>query len=80
MFTVEQRVINVISEQLGIDKEKITKDSHLMDDLDADSLDIVETIMSLEEEFDLLIQNEIAEQIRTVGDFIEWLEQNQNSS
>ncbi|HAA81323.1 MAG TPA: acyl carrier protein, partial [Thermoanaerobacter sp.] len=61
------------AEQLGIDPEEITMESSFIDDLGADSLDIVELIMALEEEFDIEIPDEDAEKIKTVGDVVEYL-------
>lgn len=68
-----KKVKNIVSEQLGIDAEEITMESSFMDDLGADSLDIVELIMALETEFDLEIPDEDAEKISTVGDVVEYI-------
>ena len=68
------KVIELIVEQLDADVEKISNDDSFMDDLGADSLDTVELIMAFEEEFDIEIPDEDAENIRTVGDVIEYLE------
>ncbi|WP_097025527.1 acyl carrier protein [Clostridium peptidivorans] len=68
-----KKVKNIISEQLGIDAEEITMESSFVDDLGADSLDIVELIMALETEFDLEIPDEEAESINTVGDIVEYI-------
>ena len=68
-----ERVRNIIAEQLGIDPGEITMESSFIDDLGADSLDIVELIMALEEEFDIEIPDEDAEKIKTVGDVVEYL-------
>ena len=68
------KVIELIIEQLDADVEKISNDDSFMDDLGADSLDTVELIMAFEEEFDIEIPDEDAENIRTVGDVIEYLE------
>ncbi|ERM92437.1 MAG: Acyl carrier protein [Caldanaerobacter subterraneus] len=68
-----EKVRNIIAEQLGIDPEEITMESSFIDDLGADSLDIVELIMALEEEFDIEIPDEDAEKIKTVGDVVEYL-------
>ena len=62
------RVKKIIVDQLGVDESKITEDSSFVDDLGADSLDIVELIMAFEEEFDIEIPDEDAEKIKTVGD------------
>lgn len=68
-----KKVKNIISEQLGIDAEEIAMESSFVDDLGADSLDIVELIMALETEFDLEIPDEEAESINTVGDIVDYI-------
>ncbi|MBA64042.1 MAG: acyl carrier protein [Planctomycetota bacterium] len=75
-MSVEAKVIDVVAEQLGVDKDKITRDTSFVNDLGADSLDTVELIMELEEEFDTTIPESTAEQIQTVGQAIDFLEQN----
>ena len=67
------RVKAVIVDQLGADESSITLESSLVDDLGADSLDIVELIMGLETEFDIEIPDEDAEKISTVGDAVEYI-------
>lgn len=67
------KVRDIISEQLGIDANEITLESSFMDDLGADSLDIVELIMALESEFDLEIPDEDAEKINAVGDVVDYI-------
>ncbi|MCM8901838.1 acyl carrier protein [Caldicoprobacter algeriensis] len=68
-----EKVRDIIVEQLGVDPEEVTLDSKFIDDLGADSLDIVELIMALEEEFDMEIPDEDAEKISTVGDVVEYI-------
>ena len=75
-MSVEEQVINVVAEQLAVDKEKITRDTSFVNDLGADSLDTVELIMELEEEFDMTIPEASAEQIQTVGPAIDFIEEN----
>ena len=75
-MSVEAKVIDVVAEQLGVDKDKITRDTSFVNDLGADSLDTVELIMELEEEFDTTIPESTAEHIQTVGQAIDFLEQN----
>ncbi|MDI3280904.1 MAG: acyl carrier protein [Bacillota bacterium] len=70
------RVKEIIVEQLGVDEEKVTPEASFVDDLGADSLDIVELVMALEEEFDLEIPDEDAEKITTVGDAVEYIKEN----
>jgi len=67
------RVKKIIVDQLGVDASKINEESSFVDDLGADSLDIVELIMAFEEEFDVEIPDEDAEKIKTVGDAIKYL-------
>lgn len=67
------KIKNIISEQLGIDEDEITMESSFIDDLGADSLDIVELIMALEGEFDIEIPDEDAEKISSVGDVVEYI-------
>jgi acyl carrier protein len=77
--TVAERVIDIVAEQLGVDKEKVKPESHFINDLGADSLDQVELVMELEEEFDLNIPDDAAEKIETVGQAIQFIEQAQAS-
>ncbi len=74
MAEVFDRVREIISDQLGIDADQITMNSTFVDDLGADSLDIVELVMALEEEYDLQIPDEEAEKIRTVGDAVKYIQ------
>ncbi|MGH0034358.1 MAG: acyl carrier protein [Myxococcota bacterium] len=72
---LEGRVTDLIVEQLGVSKDEIVMNASFIDDLGADSLDIVELVMSMEEEFDLEIPDEDAEKIQTIGDAIAYLEE-----
>lgn len=72
--SVEERVVNIVAEQLGVEKEKISRASNFVNDLGADSLDTVELVMELEEEFDINIADDAAEKIQTVGEAIEHIE------
>ncbi|MDG2220099.1 MAG: acyl carrier protein [Rubripirellula sp.] len=74
MATVEERVIDIVSEQLGVDKDKITLETSFVNDLGADSLDTVELVMELEEEFDISIPDESAEKIQKVGEAVNFIE------
>ena len=74
MASVQERVIDIVSEQLGVDKDKITPETSFVNDLGADSLDTVELVMELEEEFDINIPDDAAEKIQTVGQAIEHIE------
>lgn len=71
-----ERVKAVIIDQLGADENAVTMEASFVDDLGADSLDIVELIMGLETEFDLEIPDEEAEKIRTVGDAVNYIKEN----
>ena len=68
-----ERVKNVIVDQLSVDAEEVTLEASFVDDLGADSLDVVELIMGLETEFDIEIPDEDAEKISTVGDAVEYI-------
>lgn len=72
-----EKVKEVIVEQLGVEEEEVKLETSFIDDLGADSLDIVELIMTLEEEFDIQIPDEEAEKISTVGDVVEYIKNNQ---
>ncbi len=72
-MNVEERVKNIIVEQLNVDAESVTPDASFVDDLGADSLDIVELVMTMEEEFDLEIPDEDAEKLKTVQDVASYL-------
>ncbi|MDA7913325.1 acyl carrier protein [bacterium] len=74
MSSVEERVVNIVAEQLGVEKDKIKRESNFVNDLGADSLDTVELVMELEEEFDINIPDESAEKIQTVGEAISHIE------
>ena len=74
MAAVEQKVKQIIVEQLGVDENQVTNDASFVDDLGADSLDIVELVMAFEEALDLEIPDEDAEKIGTVKDAIEYIE------
>ncbi len=71
--TVERRVIEIIVEQLGVGEDEVIPEASFIDDLGADSLDLVELIMALEEEFGLEISDEEAEKIQTVQDVISYI-------
>ena len=71
-----EKVREIIVEQLGVEEDDVTMESSFIDDLGADSLDIVELIMALEEEFDLEIPDNEAEKITTVGDVVEYIKNN----
>ena len=70
---IEERVMKIVSENLGVAQEKISLDSAFVADLGADSLDTVELVMALEEEFDLTIPDEMAEKITTVQQAVDFI-------
>ncbi len=73
MEDIEQKVIEIVSEQMGVDKSEITRETHFINDLNADSLDTVELVMEFEDEFELSIPDEEAEKIQTVGQAIDYI-------
>jgi acyl carrier protein len=73
MASLEDRLKGIIVDQLGVEAEKVTANASFINDLGADSLDIVELVMAMEEEFDLEIPDEDAEKIKTVGDATNYL-------
>jgi acyl carrier protein len=72
--SVEERVIDIVAEQLGVSKDQITRETSFVNDLGADSLDTVELVMELEEEFDINIPDDAAEKIQTVGQAIDHIQ------
>ena len=74
MASVEERVIDIVSEKLAVSKDQINRNTAFIEDIGADSLDILELIMELEEEFDITIPDEQAEKIKTVGEAIDHIE------
>jgi acyl carrier protein len=76
--SVQERVIDIVAEQLGVDKEKVTPETSFVNDLGADSLDTVELVMELEEEFDITIPDDAAEKIQTVGQAVQYIESSQS--
>ncbi len=72
--TTEERVIQIVCDNLGVSKEQVTRDTKFQEDIGADSLDIVELVMELEEEFEITIPDEEAEKIKTVGMAIDYIE------
>ncbi|MCB0391492.1 MAG: acyl carrier protein [Bdellovibrionales bacterium] len=74
MSSIQPRVQKIIEEQLGVDSERVKPEASFIDDLGADSLDIVELVMAMEEAFDLEIPDEEAEKLRTVQDVYSYVE------
>ncbi|GEL75909.1 acyl carrier protein [Tenuibacillus multivorans] len=71
------RIKEIIVERLDVDEAKVTEEASFKDDLEADSLDVVELVMELEDEFDMEISDEDAEKIQTVGDAVNYINSNQ---
>jgi acyl carrier protein len=72
-MSIEQEVIDIVVEQLGVDKDEVTLDKSFVEDLNADSLDLTELIMTFEEHFGCEIPEKDAEQLRTVKDAVDYL-------
>ena len=72
---VQERVIKIVAEQMGVEKSKVAIETSFVNDLGADSLDTVELVMELEDEFDVSIPDEDAEKIQTVGQAIKYIEE-----
>jgi len=75
--SVEERVIDIVCENLGVNRDQVTRQTSFQEDVGADSLDIVELVMELEEEFDIQIPDDQAEKIKTVGEAIDYIEREQ---
>ena len=73
MASIEECVKQIVAEQLGVDEDQVTNQAAFMDDLGADSLDTVELVMALEEEFDIEISDEDAEKIQKVQDAVDYI-------
>ncbi|MBO6232349.1 MAG: acyl carrier protein [Ruminiclostridium sp.] len=76
MIMIFDKVKSIIVDQLDVDEDKVTLNSNIQDDLGADSLDIVDLVMSFEDEFDLEIPDDQVENIKTVGDVVKYIEEN----
>jgi acyl carrier protein len=76
MAAIEEKVKSIIVEQLGCSEDEVKPEASFVDDLGADSLDIVELVMQMEEEFEIEIPDEEAENIKTVGDAVKYIRQN----
>jgi acyl carrier protein len=79
LASVYERVRSIVAERLGVDEDRVTPEAEFIGDLNADSLDLVEVIMAIEQEFDIEIKDEDAENIRTVGDAVTFLEEHVGS-
>ena len=71
---MKDRILQIIAEQFNIDKDDLTEDMNFQDDLNADSIELVELVMSIEEEFETEVSEEDLEKLKTIGDVIEYVE------
>ena len=76
---IEDKVVAIVAEQMSVDKGEITRNTSFVNDLNADSLDTVELVMELEDEFDLTIPDEEAEKLKTVGEAIDYIAKHANN-
>jgi len=76
---IEEKVIAIVSDQMGVDKSQINRNTSFVNDLNADSLDTVELVMEFEDEFDMNIPDEDAEKIQTVGAAIDYIEKHKGT-
>jgi len=79
-MTIEQEVVDIIVEQLGVDADDVTLEKSFIEDLNADSLDLTELIMTFEERFGFEISEEDAEKIKIVGDVVHYIEKKKKES
>lgn len=75
LMSIDKEVIDIVVEQLGIDETEVTSDKSFVEDLNADSLDLTELIMTLEERFGIEISEQDAEKLKTVGDAVNYIKQ-----
>ncbi len=71
---LSDRIQSIVAEQLGVDRAEVTKDASILDDLGADSLDVVELVMTLEEAFEIEVPDDAVEEMRTIGDIQRFVE------
>jgi acyl carrier protein len=75
--SAKEKVIGLVAERMGVEPDQITEDTHFVNDLQSDSLDMAELVIDLEEEFDINISDEEAQKIETVGQAIKYIDENQ---
>lgn len=75
MATVYERLQSIVAEQLGVEPDQVVREAEFVQDLNADSLDMVELVMSLEEEFGVEISDDEVENLRTVGDAVDYIDE-----
>ncbi|MFY9198076.1 MAG: acyl carrier protein [Acutalibacteraceae bacterium] len=71
-----EKIKEIICEQLEVDEKKVTMESSLIDDLGADSLDLIDLVMSIEDEYDVEVPDDMIESIKTIGDVVKFIEEN----
>jgi acyl carrier protein len=71
---LQERLYVLVANQLGLEREELVPEAHILDDLGADSLDVVELVMALEESFDIVVPDEDVERLQTIGDVQQYLE------
>jgi len=71
---LSDRIQSIVADQLGVERTEVTKDASILDDLGADSLDVVELVMTLEEAFDIEVPDDAVEEMRTIGDIQRFVE------
>ena len=76
---VFEKLKSLIAEQLSVDEDEVTTEANIQDDLGADSLDVVDLITTIEDEFDISIPDEAVEEIKTVGDIVNYIEKNSDA-
>ncbi|MBQ8961968.1 MAG: acyl carrier protein [Ruminococcus sp.] len=76
MNMIFEKIRDIIVDQLGVDEDQVTTEANIQDDLGADSLDVVDLIQTIEDEYDLSIPDEAVEEIKTVGDIVNYIEKN----
>lgn len=77
---IEDKVFTIVSEQMGVNKGEVTRETSFVNDLNADSLDIVELVMEFEDNFDMSIPDEEAEKIRTIGQAVDYIATQQENA
>ncbi|MBR1824024.1 MAG: acyl carrier protein [Ruminococcus sp.] len=78
-YMIFEKLKDIIADQLSVEADEVTMDSNIQDDLGADSLDVVDLITTIEDEFDLSIPDEAVEEIKTVGDIVNYIEKNSDA-